>query len=355
MEWKNSKNRFAFPIKSKKFIIIYLVTLGEMNLGKYEVEIMVTDLQKKTAQAIVNIFETGRVRGDYGMVTQLEGDRGHLTYGRSQTTLASGNLYLLIKAYCERKEAALGGELSGYLPALKKIDLRLDGDQKLQRLLAEAGDDPVMRDVQDAFFDRVYWNPAIKRCEAMDLQSALSVTVIYDSVIHGSVQRMIERTNEQLGSPIAAGERTWIAGYVGERRNWLAGHKNALLRRTVYRMEAFDRQIDAENWDLRLPVRVRGVEIREEDFAESAPAVRAWAGDKNESILCKTSPLTIGRDVKAIQEALQRQGFDIEADGKFGKKTEEAVRQFQRKNGLAEDGIVGNATRMALLGKEGGK
>ena len=43
----------------------------------------ITDLQKKTAQAIVNIFETGQVHGDYGKVTLLSGDSGHLTYGRS--------------------------------------------------------------------------------------------------------------------------------------------------------------------------------------------------------------------------------------------------------------------------------
>ncbi len=63
---------------------------------------MLTDLQKRTAQAIVNIFETGRVRGDYAKVTLIPGDPGHLTYGRSQTTLASGNLHLLINACAHR-------------------------------------------------------------------------------------------------------------------------------------------------------------------------------------------------------------------------------------------------------------
>ena len=57
-------------------------------------------LQKAAAQAIVNIFETGSVRGDYGEVTLIPGDSGQLTYGRSQTTLASGNLFLLIQDYC---------------------------------------------------------------------------------------------------------------------------------------------------------------------------------------------------------------------------------------------------------------
>ncbi len=44
---------------------------------------MLTDLQKRTAQAIVNIFETGKVRGNHAQVTLIPGDTGHLTYGRS--------------------------------------------------------------------------------------------------------------------------------------------------------------------------------------------------------------------------------------------------------------------------------
>ena len=60
---------------------------------------MLTELQKKAAQAIVNIFETGRAEGEYGKVTLLPGDPGHLTYGKSQTTLTRGNLFLLIKAF----------------------------------------------------------------------------------------------------------------------------------------------------------------------------------------------------------------------------------------------------------------
>ena len=44
------------------------------------------DLQKATSAAIVNIFETGRVRGDYGAIAVLKGDSGHLSYGRSKRT-----------------------------------------------------------------------------------------------------------------------------------------------------------------------------------------------------------------------------------------------------------------------------
>src|SRR5262245_65525488 len=90
----------------------------------------ITELQKKTAQAIVNIFETSHIRGDYGMVTLLAGDSGHLTYGRSQTTLAGGNLFLLIRAYCQAPEAHFADALQPYLERLSARDLTLDGDSR---------------------------------------------------------------------------------------------------------------------------------------------------------------------------------------------------------------------------------
>src|SRR6218665_2633545 len=54
-----------------------------------------TATQRASCEAIVNIFETGSVRGEYGQVTLIPGDTGRLTYGRSQTTLGSGNLFKL--------------------------------------------------------------------------------------------------------------------------------------------------------------------------------------------------------------------------------------------------------------------
>ena len=109
------------------------------------------DLQKRTAQAIVNIFETGRLVGDYGQVTLLAGDSGQLTYGRSQTTLASGNLYLLIKAYCADPAAQFTVQLTPYLPALERRDPAVNQDAALRGLLREAGGDPAMQSCQDGF------------------------------------------------------------------------------------------------------------------------------------------------------------------------------------------------------------
>lgn len=56
-----------------------------------------------------------------------------------------------------------------------------------------------------------------------------------------------------------------------------------------------------------------------------------------------------GEDVKTIQSKLANLGYDVGyIDGFFGKKTEEAVRAFQKDNGLDRDGICGPKT-LAML------
>ncbi|MBE0601614.1 MAG: peptidoglycan-binding protein [Firmicutes bacterium] len=54
--------------------------------------------------------------------------------------------------------------------------------------------------------------------------------------------------------------------------------------------------------------------------------------------------------VTAVQERLQELGYYTgEVDGQFGNGTEEAVRLFQRQNGLDVDGIIGNQTLAAVM------
>ena len=56
-----------------------------------------------------------------------------------------------------------------------------------------------------------------------------------------------------------------------------------------------------------------------------------------------------GEEVRVMQQALINLGYlDGKADGKFGDKTEEAVRTFQRQNGLTPDGLAGKQTRSML-------
>ena len=303
------------------------------------------ELQKRVAQAIVNIFETGKAQGEYGQVTLLAGDSGHLTYGRAQTTLGSGNLFLLIKDYCEAPGAQLAEELRPFLERLLRRDTGLDRHAEFRRLLRRAGDDQVMRETQDSFFDRVYWNPAVGAC-GVDISTGLGVCVVYDSHIHGSWARMRDRTNANHGTAKKLGEKKWVGRYVETRRAWLAGHPNTLLRKTVYRMDTFRNLIAADKWDLSLPLHVRGVRIDEEALGD-AP-VRVSAQEVEERLLLLRNPFMQGEDVRRLQEALAAEKIKVAVDGVFGPATEKAVRQYQKKKKLKEDGIIGPAVRAAL-------
>lgn len=308
---------------------------------------MLSELQKAAAQAIVNVFETGKTLGDYARVTLLAGDPGHLTYGRSQTTLGSGNLHLLIKAYCDMPGAACARALKPYLPRLAAIDLALDRDMAFRELLKEAGGDPVMQDAQDGFFDRVYWTPAAKTAGVLGFATALSTAVVYDSLIHGSWGALRDRTTAKLGQPAKAGEKAWVGAYVNERRNWLAAHPNTLLRRTVYRMDAFNALIKAGNWSLGVPLSVCGVTVDQAALSCRAPVVVS-ASDAATRNLHLTKPPMTGNDVHALQEALAREGYAVNRDGVFDQGLDGVLKSWQAENGITADGIAGPATRTIL-------
>ena len=55
-----------------------------------------------------------------------------------------------------------------------------------------------------------------------------------------------------------------------------------------------------------------------------------------------------GSDVTELQKLLNQNGYTLDEDGKFGPKTQAAVKDYQQKNNLAVDGIVGNNTWGAL-------
>jgi len=303
--------------------------------------------QKAAAQAIVNIFETGSIRGNYGDVTLMRGDSGQLTYGRSQTTLASGNLYLLINDYAARADGALSAQFKPYLPLLEACDPSLNTNATFRRLLKDAGDDPVMQEVQDTFFDRVYWDPAMRSAAAIGAQTPLGCGIVYDSTVHGSWPHVRDLTRKHAGELADLGEKKWMAAYVKERRNWLATYPNPLLHKTVYRMDAFQTIIDAGNWNLDLPLAVRGFSITPAALGETTPVKVSADGAPRRILRLKDPPMT-GADVAWLQERLVRAGFRAGEDSVFDSETDAAVRAFQQSNDLSSDGVVGPVTRSAL-------
>jgi chitosanase len=291
-------------------------------------------IQKEACRAIVNIFETGKVRGEYGAVTVIKGDAGHLSYGRSQVSLGSGNLFRLLDRYCAQPNARFAEELKPLLWRFQAIDVTLDANEEVKALLVRAGkEDPVMRGIQDAFFNQKFMAPACTAAEAFGLTLALAQAVVYDSHVQGGWKILSQR----IGNVNARGEQDWVNQYVRMRRDWLNGGK-APLPTTVYRMDSFQALAAGGNWDLKLPFRVHGVMVTEESLMGGEPPV---AGE-TARVLRLTTPYLRGDDVKAVQQVL-----GVPPDGVYGPYADALVKQWQKAKGIVEDG-AGPLTRQSL-------
>lgn len=309
---------------------------------------MLTPTQKQTAQAIVNLFETGAVLGDYGNVTVIPGDTGHLTFGRSQTTLGSGNLLDLLQRYCSNDGARFGHRLSPWLARFEATDLSLDSDLRLHNLLRATADDPIMRETQDVFFDEVYWQTAARIAANLGIASALGTAVVYDSTVHGSWKSMRDRTIAQSGALVTLGEKKWITAYVNTRRAWLTSHPRSDLRKTAYRMEAFLRLIEQGYWGLELPLVVRGAEISQSTLRATPPGCYDGPQPGTRSIALQT-PLARGLDVRLVQLGLSENGIAIKADGIFGQTSVNLLKKYQAAAGLPTTGVADAALISRLV------
>jgi chitosanase len=269
----------------------------------------------------------------------LPGDNGHLSFGRSQLSLGSGNLAKLIDAYCKNPGARFGARLSPFLRDLSDRNTSLDSNTKLHNLLRATADDPVMRDTQDSYFDRGFWQQAAQEAARRDIRSALGVATVYDSWVQGAWSLMRDRTVDNHGSVASLGEQAWIAAYLATRRQWLDENPNPILRKTVYRMDALGALARQAQWSLNLPLLVRDQEI-------SVAALAAHPSDcydgpaPGSRALAVTAPFARGLDVRLLQLGLSDANLDIKADGVFGAGSAESVKQYQRDNDLAVTGVA---------------
>jgi chitosanase len=230
----------------------------------------VTNEQKKAIDSILSVFETGKVPtpAAYQTCTILRDGAG-ISYGKHQATDNAGSLDKIVAKYI-----SAGGKhaeaLKPYVPRLAANETAKlnpaahpEWAKALVSLLKEAGADPVMHKAQDEVFDENYWNPAVTHAKAIGLTTALGYAVVYDTCIHSGPGRVAtHRAAFPQKSPANGGdEKEWVRAYVGARKAWLAGSSNALVQRTVYRMETFEGLMTAGNWSLATPFTVRGVKI----------------------------------------------------------------------------------------------
>lgn len=221
------------------------------------------------ALAIVNIFETGRAFGDHAAVAVLNDGAG-VSYGMAQFTHRSGALYDVVERYLANGGQIGRDSLSVAMPLLRSTRPyaceRLASDVRFKKALRAAAVTREMKEAQMFVATDRFLKPAIVICERLGFNLPLSLAVVYDSVVHGSWERIAARVqqafqpveNTQAGRP-AVHEKAWITAYVRRRHMWLTAF--ARLKATNYRTRFFLSQIAIGNWELRLPLNVHGVRL----------------------------------------------------------------------------------------------
>lgn len=147
----------------------------------------------------------------------------------------------------------------------------------------------------------------------------------------------LTRTQHEMDGSVSFDYNTGAVDRASWVQRWLTGQRADAERRF-------------KQWNKGGGKVLRGLELRRD---------REWnliANGVYPSVPTSSSPgVAVSTDASAVreyQEQLIKLGYDLGpagADGTPGSRTEAAVRAFQRRAGLTVDGIVGPATRAALV------
>jgi hypothetical protein len=232
------------------------------------VSTVLTPDQRRTAEAIVSVFETGHlpVVEAYSTCTILADGAG-LSFGVHQATGATLEevvaLYgIRAGAYAAPIRRALAGHQIREAATWSSLAAAPQWVRDTADQLRLAGADSVMRSVQDEVFERFYWDPSAAQADRLGLQTALGVLAVYDLAIQSGLGRLdVLRTRFPERPPCSGGEeRAWVSELLAARGAWLAG-LGGVAARTTYRVDALLELAEEGRWDLARPLTVRGVRI----------------------------------------------------------------------------------------------
>jgi peptidoglycan hydrolase-like protein with peptidoglycan-binding domain/GH24 family phage-related lysozyme (muramidase) len=195
--------------------------------------------------------------------------------------------------------------------------------------------------------------PYLQGPDVRHLQTALARTgagVVVDGVFGPATKLAVERYQRVNGLV--------VDGVVGEQT------RSHLLRRVLYLTTPPMTGDDVR--DLQRQLQSQGISVTVDGIfgPGTRAAVEAFqrragilidgiVGPKTLSLLAArllklTSPYQRGNDIVALQKALTRAGIAVTVDGVFGPGTEWGIKQFQARNHLIADGMVGPRTRAKL-------
>lgn len=148
---------------------------------------------KRAAFAITSAFEGGA----YDAYNTI--DRGIVSYGLFQFTLASGSLEAVLRRYIQTTPGLIAKALNDqYMPRIKQKDATLRTDTRLKNMLRAAANDQGMKDAQHAIATAMYWDEMIRGYVQPrgGLRLPLTYALLFDMAIHFGTNHSFVRAAE---------------------------------------------------------------------------------------------------------------------------------------------------------------
>jgi len=134
-----------------------------------------------------------------------------------------------------------------------------------------------------------------------------------------------------------------VVSRVLNSREILVDHANWLNRRNIYHNTLVRDVSPNNNWSA-----VRVWYSPGNTLGQRTYAAYGFIHPHQVRALRLRQPRMQGPDVRALQEMLVNNEFDLAIDGVFGPDTRNALVTYQKRNGLTQDGIAGSDTRASF-------
>jgi hypothetical protein len=287
-----------------------------------------------------------------GLISTGKGDHGGVSYGAYQLSTKQGTL----KEYLD--QSRYKAEFEGLEPKTPAFDAKWKG---------LARNDPGFAKDQHDFIGRSHYEAQMARLRESGIDLSGRGRAVQDLVWSTSVQFRNLTPHIVEGGLIEKFGKGYELSCLSDRdiveaaQDYKIAHNSALFKSSPSWQPGLLRRAQAEKASLVSLASQEALMVGNGIVVGSA--ARAHVGEHRPSVSNEHAgkDLAFGRrgaDVRSYQERLSALGYrgvdgrELRVDSDFGKNTEHAVRNFQRKHGLYVDGVIGGDTREALAKAE---
>ena len=204
---------------------------------------------QRTMLAVVEIFENGKPN-TFGLA-YFNPATHELSGGLLMASFLSGNMGKLLLAYQQAGGKMIDQHFIDVANTPPHDPTVLgDGVATFKAQFSAAASDPIMDTIQQNFFSDQFLTPAEEHAAALAITEPLGILTILDSYVQGGFTHVCSLM--PIGQTL--NQWDWVRTYIETRKNWLASRP--VTAHTVYRMQALEGIVQANNWKLDLPLHI---------------------------------------------------------------------------------------------------